>query len=82
MIPLYRDARFTFRFAEDRIVPRFHLAETLPGTPVTVFALDSAGDEPGARLAQAVCGAGGWVELAAPLIVRASGGFVVVPKVR
>lgn len=25
MNPLYQDPWFTFRFAEDRIVPRFHL---------------------------------------------------------
>jgi hypothetical protein len=25
MLPLYRDPHFTFRFADDRIIPRFHL---------------------------------------------------------
>ena len=25
MLPLYEDPSFTFRFAEDRIIPRFHL---------------------------------------------------------
>ena len=25
MLPLYEDPCFTFRFADDRIIPRFHL---------------------------------------------------------
>ena len=25
MIPLYHDPHFTFRFADDRIIPKFHL---------------------------------------------------------
>jgi hypothetical protein len=25
MLPLYQDPWFTFRFADDRIIPRFHL---------------------------------------------------------
>ena len=25
MLPLYHDPHFTFRFADDRIIPRFHL---------------------------------------------------------
>jgi hypothetical protein len=25
MLPLYEDPHFTFRFADDRIIPRFHL---------------------------------------------------------
>ncbi len=26
MLPLYRDPHDTFRFADDRLIPRFHLA--------------------------------------------------------
>ena len=79
MLPLYRDPHFTFRFASDRLVPRFHLDGVEPGTPVFVFAIDP---ESGARLgliAAAVAGDGGWVDLAEPLVVRAGGGFVAVP---
>jgi hypothetical protein len=48
MLPLYHDPHFTFRFAEDRLVGRFHLDDVAPGTPVTVFALDPAtGGGPG-----------------------------------
>ena len=79
MLPLYRDPHFTFRFADDRRVPRFHLAGVEPGTPVRVFALDPASGAPGEPLATAVAGPGGWVDLDAPLIVRAGGGFVAVP---
>ena len=78
MLPLYRDPHFTFRFADDRRVPRFHLAGVEPGTPVSVFALDPATGERGAVLAAAVVGLDGWVDLAEPLIVRAGGGFVAV----
>ena len=75
---LYRDAHYTFRFAEDRIVPRFHLEGVEAGRGVIVFELTDTGAS--ARvLAKAVAGEGGWVEFAEPLIVRAGGGFVAVP---
>lgn len=78
MLPLYRDPHFTFRFAEDRFVGRFHLDGVEPGTPVSVFALDPATGERRGLLAEAVTGAGGWVDLSEPLVVRAGGGFVAV----
>jgi hypothetical protein len=78
MLPLYRDPHFTFRFAEDRIIPRFHLDGVKPGTPVSVFALDPGTGEHRELLAEAVAGEGGWVDLAEPLVVRAGGGFVVL----
>jgi len=31
MIPLHCDPYFTFRFADDRLVPRFHLEGSRPG---------------------------------------------------
>jgi hypothetical protein len=72
---LYADAHFTFRFAEARIVPRFHLEGVPPGTPVLVRALGT-----GASLARAAVGPGGWVELAEPLVVRPGEGFEAVPS--
>ena len=30
MIPLYHESHFTFRFGDDRIIPRFHLKELKP----------------------------------------------------
>ena len=77
---LYRDAHYTFRFADDRVIPRFHLDGVAAGRPVTVFEV-AADDARGPVLAKTVAGAGGWVELAEPLIVRAGGGFVAVPDV-
>jgi hypothetical protein len=79
VLPLYRDPHFTFRFASDRLVDRFHLEGVEPGTPVSVFALESAMRERGELIVTAVTGDGGWVDLAEPLVVQAGGGFVVVP---
>jgi hypothetical protein len=78
MLPLYRDPHFTFRFAEDRLVGRFHLDGVEPGTPVSVFALAPATSERLEPIATAVAGDGGWVDLSEPLVVRAGGGFVAV----
>jgi hypothetical protein len=78
MVPLYRDPHFTFRFADDRIVPRFHLDGVEPGTTVSVFALDPTTGERLGLIATAVAGDGGWVELPEPIVVRAGEGFVAV----
>lgn len=78
MLPLYRDPHFTFRFAEDRLINRFHLDGVEPGTPVSVFDLDSATGEHLGLIAQAVAGDGGWVSLPVALIVRAGSGFVAI----
>ena len=40
MIPLHRDPHFTFRFAEARIIRRFHLEGVGAGTRVSVFKID------------------------------------------
>jgi hypothetical protein len=34
MLPLYEDPLCTFRFADDRIIPRFHLKGVPAGQPV------------------------------------------------
>ena len=80
MIPLHEDPEFTFRFADDRIVPRFHLAGVPPGRRLSVHRLDPVTGGRLELLAVAVTGDGGWVELAEPLVVRAGGGFVAVPE--
>jgi hypothetical protein len=79
MIPLHRDPHFTFRFADDRLIPRFHLEGVEPGTPVSVFAIDPESGERLGLIAAAVAGDGGWVDLPEPLVVRAGSGFVAVP---
>jgi hypothetical protein len=80
MVPLYRDRHFTFRFADDRIVPRFHLEGVGAGRPISIFKLDAASNERLGLIATATVGGGGWVDLPEPIIVRAGGGFVAVPE--
>lgn len=80
MIPLYEDSWFTFRFDEDRIIPRFHLDGVEAGRQVQVFKIDSASGERLGLLATASVGEGGWVDLAEPIIVRAGEAFIVVPE--
>jgi hypothetical protein len=76
MLPLYRDPHFTFQFADDRIISRFHLDGIEAGRRVKVHKMDPTG-EPLGILAIATVGVGGWVDLAEPIIVRAGEGFVV-----
>jgi hypothetical protein len=80
MRPLYEDPDFTFRFAEERIIPRFHLEGVEAGQRVSVFKIDPGTDERLGLLATATVGEGGWVDLQEPLIVRAGEAFVAVPE--
>jgi hypothetical protein len=79
MIPLYEDPCFTFRFADDRIIPRFHLEGVPAGRQVSVIKIDPGTGERLSLLATATVGEGGWVDLAEPIIVRAGEAFVAVP---
>ena len=79
MIPLHHESHFTFRFGDDRIIPRFHLEGVEAGRSVSVYRLDPV---TGGRLnlvATATTGDGGWVDLAEPIMVRPGEGFVAVP---
>jgi hypothetical protein len=79
MIRLFDDPWFTFRFADDRIIPRFHLEGVESGRRVSVFKIDpSTGDRLG-LLATATVGEEGWVDLGEPLVVRAGEAFIAVP---
>jgi len=80
MIPLHRDRHFTFRFAEDRIIARFHVEGVGDGRRISVFKLDPSTDERLGLIATATVGDGGWVDLPEPIIVRAGEGFVAVPE--
>jgi hypothetical protein len=80
MLPLYHDPHFTFRFAEARIIPRFHLEGVEAGRRVSVFRIDPGTQERLGLLATATVGEGGWVDLAEPIIVRAGEAFVAVPE--
>jgi hypothetical protein len=80
MLPLYHDPHFTFRFADDRIIPRFHLDGVEAGRPVDVLRLDPTTDVRLGLLTTGVAGDGGWVDVKEPIIVRAGDAFVAVPR--
>jgi uncharacterized protein len=81
MLPLHRDPWFTFRFADDRIIPRFHLDGVPPGSHVSVIKIDPESGERHGLLATATVGDGGWVDLPQPIIVKAGEAFIAVPVV-
>ena len=79
MIPLYQDPCFTFRFVDDRLIPRFHLDGVESGQQVAVFKIDPVTEQRMGQLAIATVGDGGWVELLEPILVRAGDVFIAVP---
>lgn len=78
MLPLYQDPCFTFRFADDRIIPRFHLEGVEAGHQVSVFKIDPSTNERLGMLATGAVGESGWVDLPEPIIVRAGDVFIVL----
>jgi hypothetical protein len=82
MIPIHQDPWYTFRFADDRIIPRFHLDGVEVGRRVSVFKIDTNTGERLGLLATATVGEGGWVDLGEPIIVRAGEAFIAVPESR
>ena len=82
MRPLYRDPHFTFRFADGRIVSRFHLEGVEAGRRVDVFRVEPMTGERLGLLVTAVVGEDGWVDLAGPILVRAGEAFAAVPVTR
>jgi uncharacterized protein len=76
---LYQDPCFTFRFADDRIIPRFQLEGVLPGSQISVVKIDPESGKRLGFLATATVGDGGWVDLPQPIIVRAGEAFIAVP---
>ena len=80
MTPLYHDPHFTFRFADDRIIPRFHLEGIKAGRHVSVIKIDPSTGERLGLLATATVGEGGWVDLPQPIIVRTGEAFIAVPE--
>ena len=78
MLPLYEDPCFTFRFGDDRLVPRIHLEGVETGTRVSVFKTDVTTGKRINLLTTAIAGEGGWVDLPEPLTVRAGDELVAV----
>ena len=81
MLPLYEDSHFTFRFADNRIIPRFHLEGVEAGRRVEVYKIDPGTGERLGLLATAAVGEGGWVDLPEPIMVRAGEEFIAVKGV-
>jgi hypothetical protein len=79
MIPLHHDPHFTFRFADDRIIPRCHLEGVEAGRRVEVFKIDADSGQRLGLLARATVGDGGWIDLTEPIVVRAGEAFIAVP---
>ncbi len=80
MLPLYQDSWFTFRFADDRLIPRFHLEGVEAGQRVSIFRIDPGTGKRLGLLATATVGKYGWVDLTEPIIVRTGDGYVAVPE--
>jgi hypothetical protein len=59
VLPLYHDPHFTFRFADDRIIPRFHPEGVEAGRRVAVYRIDPNNGERLGLLATAIVGNGG-----------------------
>lgn len=59
MIPHHRDPWFTFRFADDRLISRFHLEGVEVGRHVSVFRIDPGTEKRLDLLAIATVGEGG-----------------------
>jgi hypothetical protein len=80
MTPLYADPWFTFRFADDRIIPRFHLEGVQAGRQVSVFKIEPGTGERLGLLATAIVADDGWVDLPEAITVRAGEAFIAVPQ--
>lgn len=78
MIPLHHEPWYTFRFGDDRIIPRFHLEGLREGVAIRVIRIDPTTLARKEELARAIVGADGWVDLPAPLRVRAGEAFIAV----
>jgi putative acetyltransferase len=81
---IHQDAHYAFRFADDRLIPRFHLEGTLRGQRVSVYRMDSNSGQRLKLLRTAIVGEDSWVDLDDPLIMHAGEGFmaVVEPLIR
>jgi hypothetical protein len=78
MLSIYEDPHFTFRFTEDRIIPRLHLEGVEGGRRVSVFKIDPGTGERLDLLATATVFDDGWVGLGEPIIVRSGEAFIAV----
>jgi hypothetical protein len=80
MLPLYEAPHIAFGFADDRLIPRFHLEGVESGRRVEVYKIDPGDGERLGLLATATVCECGWVDLSEPIIVRAGEASVAAPK--
>jgi hypothetical protein len=80
MLSFYHDPHFTFRFADDRLVPRFHLQGVEARRRVSVFRLDPGTGERLGLLAAAAVGEGGWVDPRSRSSCGPGKPFIAIPK--
>jgi hypothetical protein len=78
LLPLYEDPWFTFHFADDRIISRFHLEGVDAGRCVSIFKIDPGTGERLGLLTIATVGESGWVDLGEPITVKAGDAFIAV----
>jgi len=71
---------YTFHFADDRIIARFHPDGIPADQPICVFKVDTSTGNRLGLLATATVGEGGWVNLGEPIIVRAGEAFIAVSE--
>jgi hypothetical protein len=77
---LYAEPWFTFRFADDRIIPRIHLEGVPSGRRISVHRIDATTSERLGLLAVANVGEDGWVELPEAIVVQAGECFIAEPE--
>lgn len=78
MISIHQDPWYTFRFADDRRILRFHLDGAPIGRAVSVYWINPDTGERIDLLTRAVVGREGWVDLSEPIIVHAGQAFIVL----
>jgi hypothetical protein len=79
ILPLYHDSHYTFRFDDDRLIPRVDREGIETGRGVKGFRMNPGTGERLCLLATATVSEGAWVDLAQPIIVRAGEVFIAVP---
>ena len=77
MISLFREPWYHFCFADDRLIPRFHLEDVPTGVRVRVHQLVQ--EQPGPLLMEGVVDESGWVECPIPLRIPRGEGFLAIP---
>ncbi len=79
MSSLYEDPWFTFHFADNRIISRFHLESIAVGRGISVFKIDPKSGARLGLLAKGRVGKGGWVDLIEPIVMHAGEAFIAAP---